>query len=65
MTLKSQPHLVGPKAVARNPGPAGGFLVLLDPLLRCPALNMEVTTARFVPVSVVTMKPTRGKSAPR
>jgi hypothetical protein len=42
-----------------------GFFALLDPLLRRPELIVEMDDGRFVPVSVVTMKPTRGKSSPR
>ena len=40
--LDQKPYLVGPKAVAGEPGPVGGFLALLDPLLRRPALVVEV-----------------------
>ncbi len=38
---EEQPHLVGPEAVAGEPGPVGGFLALLDPLLGRPALVVE------------------------
>lgn len=40
-----------------------GFCALIGPLLRRPTLVVEAATARFAPVSVVTTKPTRGKSA--
>jgi hypothetical protein len=33
--------LVGPEPVTGEPGPVGGFLALLDPLLRGPALIVE------------------------
>ena len=36
-----QADLVGPEAVAGEPGPVGGFLALLDPLLGRPALVVE------------------------
>src|SRR5437016_5257064 len=38
---EEQPHLVGPEAVAGEPGPVGGFLAFLDPLLCRPALVVE------------------------
>ncbi len=37
-----QPHLVGPETVAGKPRPVGGGFALLDPLLRRPALVVEV-----------------------
>ena len=39
---EKQPDLIGPKAVAREPGPVGGLFALLDPLLRRPALVVEM-----------------------
>src|SRR5262249_18117052 len=59
---EQQADLVGREPMAREPGPVGRGLALLDPLLRRPALVVE---ADDVPVKVVTMKPTRGKSSPR
>ena len=44
-------------------GPEPCF-ALLDPLLRGPALVVEADDSP-VPVSVVTMKPTRGNNSPR
>jgi hypothetical protein len=62
---EEQPDLVGPEAVTRQPGPVGGRLALLDPPLGGAPLVIEADEARFVPVKVVTMKPTRGNSSPR
>src|SRR2546426_10030166 len=38
---EEQPLLVGPEAVAGEPGPVGGFLAFLDPLLGRPALVVQ------------------------
>jgi hypothetical protein len=59
---EEQPHLIGPEAVTGEPSPVGGSL---DPLLRRSTLVVEADDARFVPASVVTMKPTRGNNSPR
>jgi len=61
---EEQPDLVGSEAVAREARPMGGFFALLDPLLDRPTVVVEADAARFVPVSVVTMKPPEG-TAPR
>jgi hypothetical protein len=39
---EEQSHLVGPEAIAGEPGPMRGFFSLLDPLLPCAALVVEV-----------------------
>src|SRR5712692_11435005 len=39
---EEQSDLVGPEPVAGEPGPVGGFLALLDPLLRSAALVVEM-----------------------
>jgi hypothetical protein len=42
---REQPDLIGPKAVALEPGPVGnflGFLAFLDPLFRRPTLVVEM-----------------------
>jgi len=39
---QEQPHLIGPEAVTGESRPVGGFLALPDPLLRRPALVVEV-----------------------
>src|SRR3989449_11742631 len=39
--FRSQSHLVGPKPMAREPGPVGGGLALFDPLLGRSALVVE------------------------
>jgi hypothetical protein len=62
---QEQPDFVGPEAMTGEAGPVGGGFALLDPLLGRPALVVEWTTARFGPVKVVTMKPTRGNNSPR
>src|SRR5258707_11050949 len=38
---EQEPDLVGPEPVTGQPGPVGGFLALLDPLLGRPALVVE------------------------
>jgi hypothetical protein len=62
---EQQPHLVGSEAVTGKAGPVSRGLALLDPLLGRPALVVEADDRRFVPVSVATMKPTRGNNSPR
>ncbi len=39
---QEQPHLIRPEAVAGEARPVGGFLPFLDPLLRRPALVVEM-----------------------
>src|SRR5574337_501946 len=46
---EKQPHLIGPEAVAREPGPVGGFLAFLDPLLCRPALVVEADDGPVCP----------------
>src|SRR5262245_19699837 len=63
---EQQADLIGPEPMTREPCPVNGFFALLDQPLRGPALVVENrTTARLVPVSVVTMKPIRGNNSPR
>src|SRR5262249_58304900 len=38
---QQQADLIGPESVTGEPGPVSGFLALLDPLLRGPALVVE------------------------
>jgi len=46
---EEQPDLVGSKAVAREARPMGGFLALLYPVLRRPALVVEVDDGPVCP----------------
>jgi len=46
---EGQPHLVGPEAMAGEPGPVGGFLAFLDPLLGRPALVVEADDGAISP----------------
>src|SRR5229473_3876289 len=46
---EQQADLVGPKPVTGEPGPVGGFLALLDPLLGRPALVIEADDGAMRP----------------
>jgi len=52
-------------AVTGEQCPVRGLLAFLDALLRRATLVVEADDGPVVPVSVVTMKPTRGNSSPR
>jgi hypothetical protein len=62
---EQQADLIGPESVTGEPSPVSGFRALRDPLLRRPALVVEADDSPVCPVSVVTMKPTRGNNSPR
>jgi len=62
---EEQPHLVGPEAVAREARPMGGFFALLDPLLRRPALVVEMDDGAVRPGERGDDEADPGKSSPR
>jgi hypothetical protein len=62
---EQQADLVSPEAVPQKAGPLGGSFASLIHCSAVPRWLQKRTTAWLVPVKLVTMKPTRGKSSPR